>query len=446
MGLAALALASGCAARYEDALRRDLSRTAGTLRDHDVEAAEVDGSLEGYVALAMARSPELHERYARWRAETLRIARARALPEPTIAYGFYALPVQTRVGPQRHRLSASQSFPWPTRLTAAADAQSARARAAQLRFEARALDVAARVADAWWRLWVVERVAAVWREQLALLGGVSESVRGRIETNQATLADVAQVDLTRSRLDDAIAGLDEQARAARAALRAAVGAGPDVAMAAEGDAGVALPAEPAEALTRAVRAHPFLASFERMAEAGEASAASAEAERFPRFTLGIDWIETGPAAMPGVQGSGDDALIAHVAITVPLWQEAYDDAQRAAEAEAAAERAAGRSAEDAALAELEQALSAVRDTHRRARLYRDTLLPQAQAALESVLGAYAIGRTNVAAVLLAQRDLLEIAVARERALAEHGQAWARVERVVGRRVERAVDEGAGSAP
>ncbi|MCA9608420.1 MAG: TolC family protein, partial [Myxococcales bacterium] len=205
VGLVALTLLAGCAARYEEALRRDLARTGSTLRmdPSDDETPDVDGSLASYVALAMTRSPELRERYERWRAETLRIARARALPEPTIAYGFFALPVQTRVGPQRHRLSASQSFPWPTRLTAAADAQSARARAAQLRFEARALDVAARVADAWWRLWVIERVAAVWREQLELLGGVAESVRGRVETDQATLADVAQVDLTRSRLDDA---------------------------------------------------------------------------------------------------------------------------------------------------------------------------------------------------------------------------------------------------
>ncbi|MCB9598559.1 MAG: TolC family protein, partial [Sandaracinaceae bacterium] len=156
------------------------------------------------------------------------------------------------------------------------------------------------------------------------------------------------------------------------------------------------------------------------------------------------WIETGPAAMP-TQGSGDDALIASLAVSVPLWQEAYDDAQRGAEADAAAERAAGESARDAALAELAAALSAVRDSHRRARLYEGTLLPQAQSAFESVIGAYTAGRSGVAAVLLAQRDLLELAAGLELARAEHGEAWARLERVVGRRVERAVEASAPEA-
>ena len=46
------------------------------------------------------------------------------------------------------------------------------------------------------------------------------------------------------------------------------------------------------------------------------------------------------------------------------------------------------------------------------------------------------GRAMVAATLLAERDLLEIAVALERAYADHGQAWAQLERIVGRPVER----------
>jgi len=87
----------------------------------------------------------------------------------------------------------------------------------------------------------------------------------------------------------------------------------------------------------------------------------------------------------------------------------------------------------------------IRDAHRRLRLYRDTLIPQAQSAYESVIGSYAVGRSGVAAALLAQRDLLELAVALVRARADHGVAWARLERVVGRPVEAANPEPANSA-
>lgn len=443
----AVALA-GCAARYEDALHHDLAAARDRLAPlGETRAPEPDGSLESYVVYAMAQSPELLAGYERWRAESLRISSARRLPEPMVMYAFYALPVQTRVGPQRHRVSAEQSFPWPTRLTAAADAQSARARAAQRRFEAQALALGRQVADAWWALWFVRRAREVEREQLEILDGLSETLRARVAVSQAGLADLAQVDLTRSRVDDRIAELDEAERSAEAALRGVISAPAAMAMPTVGEVpDIALPGEDEAALSEAVRAHPFLQSFELMAEAGESQAAAFEADRFPRFTLGVDWIETGPAAMAGVQGSGDDALTVRLGLSIPLWQESYDDMQRSAEAEAAASRADREHAEDAALAELDQALSAVRDSHRRVRLYRDTLLPQAQTTYESVMGAYAVGGATVAATLLAQRDLLELSLALMHARADHGRGWARLERVAGRPVAlRPATDGPGGS-
>ncbi|HJL17330.1 MAG TPA: TolC family protein [Sandaracinaceae bacterium LLY-WYZ-13_1] len=431
-------LALGCAAAHEGPVRDDLRATARTLDAPDApERPPPDGPAASYVAYAMARSPALRAAYQRWRAETLRIAPARQLPDPTIAYGFYALPVQTRVGPQRHRLSARQEIPWPTRLTGAADAQGARARAAQRRFEARALDLRRRVAEAWWRIWVLRRVRDVQREQLEILAGLAETARARLEVGEAGLAEVQPIDLRRSRLDDALQSLALQERAAAAALRAAIGASPDLPVPTPAEVPPpALPGEETEALRRAVRTHPLLETFALAAEAREAEAASLEARRFPSFTVGVDWIETGPAPTP-VQGSGDDALILNLGVRVPLWQGAYDDAQRAAEAEAEAERADGRAAEDAALAELVEAHSAVVDSHRRIELLRGTLLPQAVAAYEAVVGSYAAGRAGVADTLWAQRDLLELTVELARARADHGRAWARLERVVGRPVRTA---------
>ncbi len=438
LGLAA----AGCGARYEDALNRDLSEVERRLAPQGETVAEApDGSLASYIAYAMAQSPELRARYERWRAASLRISTARRLPEPTVTYAFYALPVQTRVGPQQHRVSARQSFPWPTRLTAAADAQSARAAALQQRFEAQALAIARQVANAWWQLWFIRRSRDVEREQLEILSGLSASLQARVETSRASIADLTQVDLTRSRVDDRIASLDEAEIAAEAALRGAISAPHDLATPTPVQVdGLAIPTEDLDALAEAVREHPFLRSFDFLAEADLAQAEAYEADRFPRFTLGVDWIQTGDLEMPAPgQASGDDSLIASVGLSIPLWQESYEDMQRSAEAEAAADLADREQAEDVALAELEQAIVAIRDSHRRVRLFRDTLLPQALTTYESVIGAYAVGEATVAASLIAQRDLLELSIGLMRARAEHGRGWARLERVVGRRVDATLE-------
>jgi hypothetical protein len=69
-------------------------------------------------------------------------------------------------------------------------------------------------------------------------------------------------------------------------------------------------------------------------------------------------------------------------------------------------------------------------------VYESTLIPQADAAYSSVLGAYATGRGSVAATLLSQSDLLQLRIELEEIRAEHAAAWARLEEVVGSRLER----------
>lgn len=291
------------------------------------------------------------------------------------------------------------------------------------------------VSEAWWRLRWIRRAREVQREQLEILDGLGEALRGGLETGRILLADVSQVDLRRSRLRDALESLGEDEGVAEAALRGALGPGSPESLPTTGDAEIALPTEQPSQLEEAVRAHPFIQSFARLADAADAQADALWADRMPRFTIGADWIETG-ATSAAVEGSGDDAVIVSVGLTVPLWQGARADAQHAAEADAYAERAEQQSAEDLAIAELHRSLSAVRDSHRRVRLYRHTLLPQAQSVYESVAGAYVVGRGSVASTLLAQQELLELALGVERALAMHGTAWAQLERVTGRTIER----------
>jgi len=456
--MAALLIAA-CGGTGEEAVRRDLARTerrlharASTGRSAATGAA-VDGTLESYVAIAMRNAPSLEASFDRWRAAVNRISRSRRLPEPTITYGFFLSSVETRVGPQRQRLGLQQMFPWPSKLSAGADMTSAQARALERRFDAEALALRQRVADAYWRLWLIRETRGIQREQLEIVRGLSESARARIATGGTTLADQQQIDLSAARLEDMLAGLDEMETMATAMLQAVLG-GPEGTTPRSPRGGttlpttsappaLALPAEPESALLRAVLEHPAVTAFELVAEANEADARSQGADRYPTFMLGVDWIETGPARMAGQADSGKDAVMVGVGLRLPLWQGSYGDSVEAARAEAEAARADGRAAADRATAELDSALATLRDAVRRVRLHRDTLIPQAEAAYESVLGAYATSRSTVSAALLAQRDLLELRLGLERANADQATAWSRLEQVVGRTVRRrAVEQGA----
>ena len=439
--LASLLPLAGCATTLErgatsefgqaDQSQGPEARTADERRN----SCELDGTLPRYLGCALKQSPALRATFEEWRAATHRISRARRLPEPTFTYAYFVRSVETRVGPQRHKFGISQAFPWPTKLSAGADAASLAARSAREQYEASALEVARQVAEAYWKVWVIQRTRQVERDQKQLLQHLSALARARVEIGQSGLADLSQIDLSVSRMDDMLSGLDEAERAAQAELLAAIGAKPGTPTPiAERPPRVMRVAEDEKTLRGAVATHPRIQSIGSMAEAQQERARAVGADQYPDFVLGAEYIETGPAQMAGVADSGKDPIIVSVAVKLPLWGGIYADEEDEALAQSAAFRAKQGAVQDRAEAAFQRAMSDVRDSARRVALYRRTLVPQAGTVFESVLGGYQAGTSTVASILLAERELLELQLAEFKAQADHGAALARLEALVGRPV------------
>jgi cobalt-zinc-cadmium efflux system outer membrane protein len=418
-------------------LEQIASRRGGAESDLDEAAVEarLHAGVSAYVALVLEQSPEVQAAFARWRGAVHRIARARALPEPVVSLGVYAQAVETRVGPQQAKLSLQQVFPWPTSLIAGADAASLDAQAAQLALEAVALAVSRRVRDAYWTLWELRITRRTHRDHLNVLEGLSATVRARLEVGRATLADLQQVDLGRARLAERIHSLDEQELQGVSTLRAALGLEQlDVLPTSVGPLPAVLPLEELDVLVAAARKNPQIARLGSLADGMQARSRVAAAARAPRLKLGVDWVLTGPAVSPEMVDSGKDAVMVGVGISLPLWQGTYAHAVGAARADAEALRSDQRSWQVMAVAEVERAMSRVRDSERRVRVTADTLLPQAEAAYSSLLGTYVAGESTVAQTLLVQQDLLDLRVDVDRARAAHARAWAALEHVCGREI------------
>ena len=423
------------AQRELDALAPASPATAGGRRV--APKAGPPRSLEDLLVHAMAESPELEAAYQEARASTLHIARSRRLPEPKLTYGYFIRNVETRVGPQRHRFGLSQTIPWPTRLSAGAEAQSAHARAAHRKLEATRLALRRRVVRSYYRLWRLHHEARIERDQLALLRELSEASRAQLAAGRTTLAALTQLDLALARRSDRLVGLKEGMAAARARLRADCGLPTDAKPELEfPDVTAALPSTDEGSLRAQAGEHPLIASMDTLADAGDERGRSAEAEGLPSFTLGIDYIETGEASQPGVPDSGKDPIVAMVSVSLPLWFDSYDREAEAHRAEASALRARADGLRDRASANVDAALVALRDSARRVAFHRGTLEPQALTAYESVISSYAGGRATIASVLLAQRDLLEIRLEQVAAEAAHSVAWADLEHAVGATVPR----------
>lgn len=89
--------------------------------------------LNRYLQISAENNPGLKVKFNEYMAALEVAPQVKALPDPQVAFGYFISPVETRVGPQQFKFSASQMFPWIGTLKAK---ENAAIQAAKAKYEA----------------------------------------------------------------------------------------------------------------------------------------------------------------------------------------------------------------------------------------------------------------------------------------------------------------------
>jgi outer membrane protein TolC len=302
-------------------------------------------------------------------------------------------------------------------------------------FEAARLDVVRRVRDVWYELVWLRSAVLVTEGHRELIGVWEEVALSRYAAGEGGQADVIRAQVELGKIDNELQALSDLRRPIVARLNAALGRPAATPFPKVGDELPVLPAFDEAALVAALPgSSPVLRALARRVAAAEHGADLADKQAYPDFVLGLDYTFIGDAAMPGVSGSGDDALAVTLGLELPI----YRDRIRAGIAQARAEHSAARGeaadAEHRPGAELELALYELRDAHRRVGLYRDTLVPKGEESLDAIAGAYRAGDAGFLDIIDAERVLLEFQLAEARAGTDLARSLARLEALTGTRL------------
>ena len=68
--------------------------------------------LDSYLQIAAENNPGLRAKFNKYLASLEVAPQVKALPDPQLAFAYFIKPVETRVGPQQVKISASQMLPW----------------------------------------------------------------------------------------------------------------------------------------------------------------------------------------------------------------------------------------------------------------------------------------------------------------------------------------------
>jgi outer membrane protein, heavy metal efflux system len=385
--------------------------------------------LADVVAEALARSPEIAAAQKRYEAARQRPAQERSLPDPTLSTGYNASGAPwpgAGLGTEpiaNIGAMVSQELPYPGKLELRASLASREADAEFQQIEAVRLSVIARVKQAYYRLAYSDAVGEVLTRNRGLLDTLLKVSENRYAVGQAAQQDVIKAQTQVSVLELQLERVRQERATREGELTALLARPPASPFGQPEELQLTAFDQSLDALVAAAADHaPMLRRDRIMIDRSQLGVDAARKEYKPDFAVSGGYYYMG--AMPPMYEFRFD-------VRLPL--------QRAKRAAAVAGQLSAvdqaRSTYDATRlglqARIQEDFHTASTSLRLARLYRDTVLPQARLALESSMASYQTGRVDFLSVVTNFGTVLEYEMSYFDALASYHTAVSRLEAMIG---------------
>ena len=439
---------AGCASRFDgepfaDWIKRDPSAwsVADAAATHDLAAlpttAPADavpaGAAAGdYVALALARNPELLAATYHVDRVAARVPQATSLEDPMLSVTPIGEMAETAAGQVGLMSGVSQKLPLPQKLSARGDIVRGDVAVAETELEQTRLRVVADTRQAYWSFYYAVRSLEETRQSRELLASFQRITSSKFAAGTATQADVLRATTELSNVDNQLLTLAQQRDTAAARLnslidRPVTAALPEPAAVEPTDVSLKLDA----LLTAAGESNPQLRGVLAQIEQGRSRLRLARLNYVPDLTVNANYnfVDNGGLALAA---NGKDQYWVGFSINLPIWYGRL----RAAEREAfrgIQENASRLTAAQSRLAfQVREAYAAVDTQQRMVALFRDAILPQATQTVDASAAGYQAGNVDFLSYVEAWRRLLEYRLMYQRSVSQLEQQLAELERLVGR--------------
>jgi cobalt-zinc-cadmium efflux system outer membrane protein len=371
--------------------------SANPIHSTNLAAAPLPASdVESLIDYARENNPTLAAAKARADALLQRIAQVRSLDDPELMYGYYVQRMN-----DRQMLSLTQRFPYPGTLRLRAEMASRTAEQAGFDALASQRMIEEQIRIAYADLALIDATDRLLGENALLVKQIESVIEARIRSGQGTAAESLRNQIERERILDEQATLKTQRTAKVAALNALLGRRISAELPLFDDLAQHLPGE--QAVTQGdpqLATYPELMAADQSIQASQAGINLARREGLPGFSVGIEYMD--------VAGGRRDEWMLTAGIRLPIWRERYRANQREARANVRVAESRWQALRDALAAEWQAASQERNNALRKASLYRDRLIPQAQQVVTSEENAYRANEADLLRVIEARRMLLDL--------------------------------------
>lgn len=283
-------------------------------------------------------------------------------------------------------------------------------------------DILTRVKVAYFQLAASQEIMATLQKNQQTAEEIELAAETRYRVGGGTQEDVLRAQLQRTKLLNELSMQQRESAQAEAVLKALLNRSADSANIVAEPLPLRSTPAPDVLIAMLRQKNPELQlSSERIAR-GRAAVELASREQKPDFNVQYMWQHTA--------SNFRDYYMATFSIKLPNRSRV-----RAAEGEARARMLQADAEKESRLKQMEsdlgEQIAIVQSSAQQLNVYTEGLIPQSEAALSAGLAGYRAGKQEYQGVLASFSDTLQLAIDRERTLAEHESAIARIEALIG---------------
>ena len=279
--------------------------------------------LDDYLTTAAENNPALKAKFNEYMAALEVAPQVRALPDPQLAFGYFIQPVETRLGPQRAKISASQMFPWFGRLQANEAVAVQKAKAKYELFEEAKSRLFYEVSSSYYSLYFLNRAIRITNENMDILRSFKDLALIKLEGGMVSGVDELRIEMEIADLENQLALLRDRYFSTAVQFENLLNLKiqgsvefPDTLW------NIPMPFNKQNLMDSIRFGNHQLSALDYELKALQNKEVASKKAGAPSFSIGIDYIITGQGDNAALTGK-DAVVFPKIGITIPLYRKKY---------------------------------------------------------------------------------------------------------------------------
>lgn len=390
------------------------------------QAQSVPG-LSDYLAMAASENPGLKAKYTRFEMAIEKVAQSNGLPDPTLSFGYFVQPIETRVGPQQAKLSLTQMFPWFGTLKANTQRDSLLAQSRYQEFLEAKYQLYYEVKSAYYPIYELHQTIRLHQENIKILENFKQISTVKYKNGIGSMVNVIRVDILLENAQTEIEVLKSQKYPLEVRFNRLLNRNDSDVVYIPGD----LKVTPVEDILRdsTVLRNPMLRAYDLQIESSKAEGMIAKKQGNPMIGVGVDYVFVGNSESQ-IQNNGRDAWMPMVSMTLPIYRKKYKSAVREAELKQKALQLEQHNYENTLMSDYELAQYTLETAVEKLDSY-ERQIKNSEMAIKILMASYSNSGKDFEEVLRMQQELLRYQKAQVVAMKDYHIALARLKYLTG---------------